>query len=103
MSDVDVRTSESYRLIQVFLSAEGRGIFETYVSTDDNAMVCTCPGFYYRQHCKHTEYIEDTIKSTPGNTYNVQVVTPNGGDFPDVDTAAEFRAWMLDHCRVVVL
>ena len=102
---VDVRTSEEFRLIQVFLSAEGRGVFETYVSTVENEMACTCPGFYYRRFCKHTEFISNTIKTTPGNTYNVTITDDGDMDaMPSFDAPAlDFRRWMLDSARVIVL
>lgn len=96
--------TDDLRLLQVFLSREGRGVYETYVSLEDETLSCTCPGFSLRRKCKHTDFIQGRITDT--GTYAIEVTTGKlpVGSLPDAIGKPEtFRKWVLENGKVEVI
>jgi uncharacterized Zn finger protein len=59
------------RLLQVFLSKTGHGVYEVSVAVHDHALSCTCPGFKHRKRCKHIDFVAE--KLGPDGEYTVTV------------------------------
>lgn len=93
---MDPRTSQDYRLIQVFVSMNG--VFETYIALGQNKFACTCPGFRARSWCKHCEFITGRAK----DGYALELI-PNHAPLTDEvsQDAEQFRSWVIRNTKVV--
>lgn len=104
---LDLRTSSEHRLLQVFLSARGRGIFEVYLHLRTQELSCTCPGSRRRlgrDKCMHTDFVQQRIAESHGG-YGVQVQDYTQATITEevAQDPVRFRAWVLQHARVEVL
>lgn len=99
----DLPTSNEHRLLQVFISPRGAGVFETYIHLGTSDLHCTCPGYRLRRHCKHVEFVGERIHEEGG--YGISLVSKNAPDLtPEIASDPErFREWVIDNMRVLVL
>jgi hypothetical protein len=59
---------DQLKLIQVFLtqgSVPGPSVYEVS-QTNDNTLVCTCPGYRGRGSCKHVKFVRARIEENDG-------------------------------------
>ena len=99
-----VVSSETNRLVQVFLtpSSSGPGVFEV-TANDDAKLFCTCPGFIGRKVCKHTKFVQAKIDSNKG-TYPLEIssrATDEDAEEARLSKDA-FRKFVLEYGRIEV-
>lgn len=59
-----------WRVVQVFLSPKGSGVYEVELTTDGSDVRCNCQSYVRRNSCRHVKFV--TSKMTDG-TYPIQV------------------------------
>lgn len=88
------------KLLQLFLTKHG--VFEVHVSTGEQRLSCTCPGFKLRAHCAHTDYIIAHSEEDGGYVVNL----PDSCSLPSLDDMANPETWrqfVLHNAPVVTL
>lgn len=53
-----------WRVVQIFLSPKGAGIFEVEMTTDGSDVRCNCPTFKSRSTCRHARWVLGKIDET---------------------------------------
>lgn len=93
-----------WRTVQVFLSAQGAGVFEVEIDTDTKETRCTCPVYNKRGSCKHIVFVNLKMRMNEGH-YSISIP----GDVPEEmaieanEDPKKFREFVLKYATVEVL
>lgn len=83
------------RLLQVFLSRTGHGVYEVSIALGTRLLTCTCPGFAQRKKCKHVDWVAERL----GPEGEYLVVVPQGALELLAAAKDDTKAWRTALCR----
>jgi ribosomal protein L24E len=92
-----------WRVVQIFLSPKGAGIFEVEMTTDGTSVRCNCPTFKSRRNCRHVRWVQAKMADT--GVYPVMVLSSAS----DVDIAEQmtdpeaFRDFIIRYGKIEVV
>lgn len=93
-----------YRLLQVFLGRSGvkAQVFEVYVDLLNDDLCCTCPGWWLRHGCKHSDWVGEQIDLHGG--YFTPIMRSDAEATPELaEDPVAFRRWLYTNGRVLML
>lgn len=93
-----------WRTVQVFISAQGAGIFEVEINTETKKTRCNCPVFAQKHKCKHSKFVESKVE---GNSGHYSILVPHEVSEELAYEASEdpkkFREFVLKYAKVEVI
>lgn len=95
--------SSAWRTVQLFISAQGAGIFEVEVETETKDTRCNCPVWSKRGSCKHIQFVNDKIKYTGHYSIMVPNEIPEEMALDANTDAKKFREFVLKYAKIEVL
>jgi hypothetical protein len=93
-----------WRTVQMFLSAQGAGVFEVEIDTDTKETRCNCPVYSKRGSCKHILFVNLKMKLNDGH-YSITIP----GEVPEElalvasEDPKKFREFILKYATVEVI
>lgn len=94
----------TWRTAQVFLSAQGGGVFEVEIDIEGTGIRCNCPTWKNNFGCKHARFVQRRLVEHAGK-YPVMVpnTTPQEAYAPIDGNPVDFRIFVVNHARIEVL
>lgn len=95
--------SSDWRMVQVFLSHKGSGIYEVELTMDGKNTRCNCPTFKSRHTCRHVTFVQARMD---GNGFYPILVHPSARDedlAEQVEDKDRFRKFVLKYAKIEVV
>lgn len=92
-----------WRLVQVFLSPNRLGVYETEVRGDTGDVRCNCPTGNRGRTCRHAQLVRARMRSH-GGRYPLRIHAQVAGALQEaIEEPARYRALVIRHGFIEVL
>lgn len=95
--------AKDWRVVQIFLSPKGAGIFEVEMTTDAAHVRCNCPTFKSRASCRHQRWVQ--ARTDDSGVFPVMVLASAADvDISEhMDDPKAFREFIIKYGRIEVV
>lgn len=97
--------SSEWRTVQLFLDEELFQVCEVLISSSNPRKIsCTCKPYQTSSRCKHVKFVRTSMDGNDGQ-YKIEVsaTVTSEDSVVAIDTAEEWRDFVVKHGKVIVL
>ena len=94
-----------WRTVQIFLDETMAGVFEVQVSSHNSKkLICSCNDYSTSAKCRHVRYVKTAMDNNNGH-YAIQIPASaaDDGEIESINTAEDWRNFVVKHAKVIVL